>query len=120
MAVNSSKRQYVCPWCIGGTAKLFEWVANTTAGIFPYLLRRSNESGGGDLDDPETAPLAGSWAGDNIALVGDYDESKEFQLAFEEYENISPALAEEMNVLLGHVDLNLRVGLCGSCDPESS
>ena len=38
MAVNVTKKECVRPWDIGGLAKLWEWCANRTAGIFPYLL----------------------------------------------------------------------------------
>jgi hypothetical protein len=55
-------------WDIGGGAKLWEWCANRTAGIFPYLLRKSNEGGGGDvhLDNPK---FAGRWAGDKVLTI---------------------------------------------------
>ena len=48
-AVNTDKKEYVCPWCIGGGAKLWEWAANTTGAIFTLLLRQSSEGGGGDF-----------------------------------------------------------------------
>jgi hypothetical protein len=47
IAVNKTKQEYVRSWDIGGVAKLWEWCANRTAGIFPYLLRKSNEGGAG-------------------------------------------------------------------------
>jgi hypothetical protein len=47
-AVNLDKREYVCPWCIGGLAKLWEWAANPWGAIFVMLLRKSTASGGGD------------------------------------------------------------------------
>jgi len=42
-------------------------------------LRKSNETGGGDIRDDY--PTAGRWAGDRIVVVGDYDESGLYDLA---------------------------------------
>ena len=47
-AVNLNRKEYVCPWCIGGGAKLWEWAANSQGAIFTLLLRKSSESGAGD------------------------------------------------------------------------
>jgi hypothetical protein len=47
-AVNLDKREVVCPWCLGGGAKLWEWAANPQGSIFTLLLRKSTGSGGGD------------------------------------------------------------------------
>lgn len=51
-AVNLDKKEVVCPWCIGGGAKLWEWAANSYGAIFTLLLRRSSQTGGGDYRDP--------------------------------------------------------------------
>lgn len=48
-AVNLDKYEYVCPWCIGGGAKLWEWAANPQGAIFVLLLRKSDGTGGGDI-----------------------------------------------------------------------
>jgi len=95
-AVNETKKEYVSAWDIGGLAKLWEWCVNKWAGIFPYLLRKSSEYGGGDIQisNPE---YAGRWAGDRVYLVGDYDESKLFSKAEQEFTNISKPLAKEYN-----------------------
>jgi len=107
--VNVTKKEYVDPWDIGGLAKLFEWCANTWAGIFPYLMRRSSEGGGGDVDLP-SPKYAGRWAGDEVYLVGDYDESGLFDIAEKEYRNISKELAEEYNQFIeaDHLKLATR------------
>ncbi len=95
-AVNVTKREYVDSWDIGGVAKLWEWCANRTAGIFPFLLRKSSQRGGGDIDLTEPT-YAGRWAGDEVYLVGDYDESDLFQKAEQEFANISHPLVAEYN-----------------------
>lgn len=95
-AVNVSKKEYVDPYKIGGSAKLWEWCVNLAAGIFPYLLRKSNEGGGGDIQIPN-AEYAGRWGGDKVYLVGDYDESNLYDIAEQEYTDISKPLAKEYN-----------------------
>jgi hypothetical protein len=96
-AVNVSKAEYVDPWDIGGFAKLSEWCANVDqAGIFPYLLRTSSGSGGGDVHTRIAHPkFAGRWAGDVVHLVGDYDETGLFASAEAHYRNISKPLMRE-------------------------
>jgi hypothetical protein len=47
-AVNKTKKEVVCPWCLGGGAKLWEWAANPVGAVFVLLLRKSSGSGGGD------------------------------------------------------------------------
>ena len=108
MAVNVTKKEYVRSWDIGGLAKLWEWCVNRTAGIFPYLLRKSNEGGGGDVQ-LENPHYAGRWAGDEVYLVGDYDESNLFNIAESHYHNISKELAREYNQFIEIEDRKLRV-----------
>jgi len=47
-AANTDKKEFVCPWCVGGVAKLWEWAANPWGAIFCLLLRKSDRGGGGD------------------------------------------------------------------------
>jgi hypothetical protein len=96
MAVNVTRKEFVSPREIGGLAKLWEWCVNRQAGIFPYLLRKSSEGGGGDIRR-KCPQFAGRWAGDAVYLIGDYDESNLFKTAESEYLNISRDLAEEYN-----------------------
>ncbi len=102
IAVNKTKKEYVTAWEIGGGAKLWEWCANRQAGIFPYLLRRSDESGGGDVHFNVPNPqYAGRWAGDEVYLVGDYDSSELYKKARNEYSDIAKGLVEEYNAFMG-------------------
>jgi hypothetical protein len=107
MAVNVTRKEYVNPWDIGGLGKLFEWCVNRQAGIFPYLLRKSSERGGGDVryKNPQ---FAGRWAGNEIYLIGDYDESNLFEIANSEYRNISKELATEYNLFIQVDERKLR------------
>lgn len=107
MAVNRSKKEYVTAWEIGGLAKLWEWCANPIAGIFPYLLRQSDNSGGGDVDPSQTM-YAGRWAGDEVYLVGDYDSSLLFQQATTQYTSIAEGLVQEYNRFIVHKALKLK------------
>jgi hypothetical protein len=117
-AVNLDKKEYVCPWCIGGGAKLWEWAANPQGAVFTLLLRKSDEGGGGDFYgyhkgcgeggaiSCELSPIAGGWAGDRIVLVGDYDSSKLWDTA-NSFRNISGQVVEEWNRSIGLDDHKL-------------
>ena len=52
-AVNLDKREVVCPWCLDGGAKLWEWAVNRQGAVFTLLLRQSSATGGGDYGGPE-------------------------------------------------------------------
>jgi hypothetical protein len=108
MAVNVTRKEYVNPWDIGGLGKLFEWCVNRQAGIFPYLLRKSSDRGGGDVrfNAPQ---FAGRWAGNEVYLIGDYDESNLYEIANSEYRNISKELATEYNLFIQVDKCKLRI-----------
>ena len=48
-AVNLDKREYVCPWCIGGDAKFLDWFGSRQGAIWNLLLRQSSATGSGDI-----------------------------------------------------------------------
>ncbi len=74
--VNQDKKEVINAWDLGGTAKFWEWLWNPQARVFVWLLRKSDEGGGGDINDPERFETLGRWAGDRITLIGDYDSSR--------------------------------------------
>lgn len=107
-AVNVTKRELAIPWTLGGGAKLWEWCANRHAGIFPYLLRKSTGQGGGDLMGlAPNSPLAGRWAGDEVYLTGDYDDSNLYEEATNNFRDISEELVAEYNRFIELDELKL-------------
>ena len=77
MVFNLDRREYLHPHRFGDGLKLMEF-SNSEGGTMTalaILLAASNGRGGGDCryDGPHAA-LVGSWAGDRIAIVGDYAE----------------------------------------------
>ncbi|KAA1258576.1 hypothetical protein LF1_10980 [Rubripirellula obstinata] len=143
--VNTDKKEFVCPWCIGGGAKLWEWAANRQGAVFTLLLRQSGCTGGGDYggQEPQVVELkdgdniadiiakgvvregmsmpipnesiVGRWAGDRVALIGDYDDSGIYSIASEQYRNISEPLVEAWNQFLGDDQFSLQYQRCGTC-----
>ena len=117
-AVNLDKHEVVCPWCMNGGAKLWEWAANTQGSIFTLLLRKSDEGGGGDYYGyhkgcDEGGPIrcqvnaiAGRWAGDRVCLVGDYDSSKLWE-ELPKFRNITKELVETWNAFIDLPDRKL-------------
>jgi len=104
--VNLDKKERVEPYPIGCGAKLWEWCANDGPKLIPFLLRRSNEGGGGDDHDRDQHKYCGHWAGDRIVLVGDYDESKLYREAYDNYKDITIQARDEFNDFIGE-DLHL-------------
>ena len=143
-AVNKTKHEYICPWCMGGGAKLWEWSVNPQGAIFTLLLRQSSATGGGDYQGPEPQiisaddptdlaetiargvpregqpvslsddAIVGRWAGDAVCLVGDYDASELYDKAGS-YRNITPELIEVWNQFVGIHSHQLRHHHCLSC-----
>lgn len=109
MAVNKTKKEYFNAWDLGGGAKLWEWCANKTAGVLPYLLRKSDDFGGGDIPaNGEKLEFAGRWAGDEVYMVGDYDSSNLWDEAKKHYTNIAERLIKEYNKFIEIDSLKLK------------
>lgn len=69
---NISKMVFIHPHKLGAGLKLWEQIHSETIGAaILSLLACSNGRGGGDLEED---PIIGSWAGDRIAMIGDYAE----------------------------------------------
>ena len=70
--VNIDKREFIHPHQLKDGLKLVEFLGSTTTTALGVLLAAMPERrGGGDI---EADPIVGRWAGDRIAIVGDYAE----------------------------------------------
>ena len=72
--VNLDKREFIDPHKLGDGLKLWEQLAShpgTGAALIVLCAAMPAPRGGGDLD---ADPVIGRWAGDRVALIGDYAE----------------------------------------------
>ena len=133
IGVNETKCQWIHPHRFGDGMK-FREISNTGGGFMAglaLLLRRSGEGGtgdwGGSYSPPnalERYPVVGSWAGDSIALVGDYDKGTLYVEAQDSYRDVSFDVMRAMVLdhysrarLLEAVQWRLHSPL-GDTDPE--
>lgn len=98
--VNITKKEYIDPHKFNDGLKLLEFgctgVGTMTA--LAVLLANSNGRGGGDLHSDK--PIVGSWAGDSIAIIGDYAEKDDVTGVtwedLEQYKDVSLAVLDAM------------------------
>jgi hypothetical protein len=80
LAVSLSAREFVHPHALGDGLKLVEQVGSGPGGVgsaLILLLAASNGYGGGDFRAPDPNGVVGRWAGDRVAIVGDYAEPED-------------------------------------------
>lgn len=94
--VNLDKKEYLHPHKFGDGLKLLEFgcSSHSTLTALTLLLRKSNESGGGDIQIEND--MIGSWAGDRIVIIGDYDKSKLYEKCEKEFTDISDKIRDVM------------------------
>jgi len=105
LIVNLDKKEYLHPHKMGSGLKLWEICASNMGRVLPFLLRQSNETGGGDIQ--KEYKTAGRWAGNRITVVGDYDESGLFDKARNEFKDISNEVRKEFDDFIELKDLKL-------------
>lgn len=72
--VNLDKKEFIDPHKMGAGLKLWEQLANapgTGAALIVLCAAMPERRGGGDFEE---ASIIGRWAGDRVALIGDYAE----------------------------------------------
>lgn len=103
---NLDKKEFVRTWDIDSGAKFLEILYNNIARLVPYLLRKSDEGGGGDIDNFEELEYCGRWACDRIVIIGDYDSSNLYEEIEESngWTNISKETVKEFNSIMEFED----------------
>jgi len=98
LIVNLDKKEFIYPHTFNDGLKLLEFGCSShgTLTALSLLLRQSNEGGGGDFNEFENCELVGSWAGDKIVIVGDYDESGLYDSAETSFKDVSEDLIEQV------------------------
>lgn len=78
--VNLTKRQAIVPHQLGDGLKLHEQMYSSggVGAALIVLLAVSNGRGGGDIHSE--SEVIGSWAGDALAIVGDYAEDRDIDV----------------------------------------
>ena len=102
--VNLTKKEKLDPHKFDDGLKLREFGCSShgTMTALCYLLASSIDRGGGDFEDGDHA---GTWAGDKIAIIGDYSEkgdipkmdAKKIYEDLENYEDVSEAVKAEVS-----------------------
>lgn len=97
LLVNLSKREFVDPHRLGVGLKLAEQMSFPLTAVALYAsLPCSNGRGGGDLRDH---PWIGRWAGDRIAVVGDYALEEDLPGAHTAYSNCRAGVFKDVSDL---------------------
>ena len=96
IVANTTKKEYLHPHKFGQGLKFMEFTVDGYGLMhgLAHLLAKSSE--GVAMDDPE---ITGRWIGDNIVIVGDYDESEIYRDAVDSdnyYTDISNAVIQHI------------------------
>ena len=93
LAVNTTKKEYLHPHKFGSGLKFREFTYDSMSLLtgMAHLLAQSSDGVAWDSTE-----ITGRWIGDNILIVGDYDESKLFDIAYDCYTDISDKVIEHM------------------------
>ena len=86
LAVNTTKKEYLHPHKFGSGLKFREFTYDSMSLLtgMAHLLAQSSDGVAWDSTE-----ITGRWIGDNVLIVGDYDESKLFDIAYDCYTDIS-------------------------------
>lgn len=106
LPVNLDKKEFIHPHKLGSGLKLMEQAGTHPGTAIPLLLLVAAcpvPRGGGDPTIAlEDEAIIGRWAGDRIALVGDYTEKDDLPAEFEADKIYDRCCGDEAEVEPGH------------------
>lgn len=97
--VNEDREEYVNPHGLGSGMKLVETLTargdyNSVGDALAFLVMDGPDDGLTAMND--LSPIAGSWAGDSIRLVGDYADGDLYYRAQEEFDDMTMPVRREL------------------------
>ena len=125
--INTTKKEYVVGYDIGILAKHYEQIGfeGSMADVLYCLMiaQGDDRRGGGDVSGHK---LIGHWAGNNVAIVGDYydeDTDKfEYRNLYDEvesdkdYKNISPSIRSMLRAVYPTLKFKKEYFICKNLD----
>lgn len=97
IAVNKTKQEWIHPHRFGDGLKFLEFTSSGCGFLsgLAFLLRQSDQNDG--LADTKGGhKIVGSWAGDKVCIVGDYDESTLYTRAMDSWDDVSADVLKAM------------------------
>jgi hypothetical protein len=104
--INLDRKESFHPHDLNDGYKLIEQINAHGPNLLMYLVAKSEDSEGGDVDEkildiPASKRMYGRWAGQRVMLVGDYDSSGLYEKAEGRgWKSISKPLIAEWNKML--------------------
>ena len=94
LVVNTTKQEFLHPHKFGEGLKFMEFTTGNFGVMHGLAHLLAQSSDGVAIDDPE---ITGRWIGDNVVIVGDYDDSGIFDEAENgDYSDISNAVIQHI------------------------
>jgi len=113
VVVNLDKKEFVHPHKLGTGMKLWEQVANhpgTGTALLILTAAMPEPRGGGDLAlNERSEKVIGRWAGDRVAIVGDYAEDSDLPVEFEASTIYNRCLSSEGEFSYKYTDISKLV-----------
>tara|TARA_X000001388_G_C2142543_1_gene89243 strand:- start:41 stop:493 length:453 start_codon:yes stop_codon:yes gene_type:complete len=125
--INITKKEFVVGYDIGILAKHYEQIGfegSMADVLYCLMIAQGNDNrGGGDVSGHK---FIGRWAGDHVAIVGDYyteeDDNHDYRSLYDivesdkHYKNISPSIRSMLRVVYPTLKFKKEYFICRNLD----